>query len=117
MLFRSIAFAYYTQSLKVDYSSEKPVLLTEAYDLVWQFQMNEGNELLNKVVQVKGQVTGYDSLLIILNHKIVCQPHNTKIEKPKIGETVTMKGRCVSYDDLLEELRLDHVVQIIDKTI
>ena len=112
-----IAFAYYTQSLKVDYSSEKPVLSTEAYDLVWQFQMNEGNELLNKVVQVKGQVTGYDSLLIILNHKIVCQPHNTKIEKPKIGETVTMKGRCVSYDDLLEELRLDHVVQIIDKTI
>ena len=112
-----IAFAYYTQSLKVDYSSEVPVLSTEAYDLVWQFQMNEGNELLNKVVQVKGQVTGYDSLLIILDHKIVCQPHNTKIEKPKIGETVTMKGRCVSYDDLLEELRLDHVVQIIDKTI
>ena len=112
-----IAFAYYTQSLKVDYSSEKPVLSTEAYDLVWQFQMNEGNELLNKVVQVKGQVTGYDSLLIILNHKIVCQPHSAKIEKPKIGETVTMKGRCVSYDDLLEELRLDHVVQIIDKTI
>ncbi len=73
-------------------------------------------ELLNKVVQVKGQVTGYDSLLIILNHKIVCQPHNTKIEKPKIGETVTMKGRCVSYDDLLEELRLDHVVQIIETT-
>ena len=42
-----------------------------------------------------------DSVLINLNHKIVCQPHNTKIEKPKIGETMTMKGRCVSYDDLL----------------
>ena len=48
-----IAFAYYTQSLKVDYSSEVPVLSTEAYDLVWQFQMNEGSELLRDALKHK----------------------------------------------------------------
>ena len=109
-----IAFAYYTQSLKVDYSSEKPVLSTEAYDLVWQFQMNEVAELLNKVVQVKGKVTGYDSLLLILDHKVICQLHNEQMTRPEIGDSVSLKGRCVTYDDLLEELRLDHVIQIIE---
>ena len=87
---------------------------TDSHELTWRFQMNEGSELLNKVVQVKGKVTGYDSLLLILDHKVICQLHNEQMTRPEIGDSVSLKGRCVTYDDLLEELRLDHVIQIIE---
>ena len=109
-----IAFAYYTTSLKTDYTKEEPVIKTDAHELTWQFQMNEGSELLNQVVQVKGKVTGYDSLLLILDHRVICQLHDQQMMRPEIGDTVSLKGRCVTYDDLLEELRLDHVIQIVE---
>ena len=109
-----VAFAYYTTSLKTDYSKEEPVVSTDSHELTWRFQMNEGSELLNKVVKVKGKVTGYDSLLLILDHKVICQLHNEQMTRPEIGDSVSLKGRCVTYDDLLEELRLDHVIQIIE---
>ena len=90
------------------------MIKTDAHELTWQFQMNEGSELLNQVVQVKGKVTGYDSLLLILDHRVICQLHDQQMMRPEIGDTVSLKGRCVTYDDLLEELRLDHVIQIVE---
>jgi len=105
-------FVYYTQSLKPDYTSKEPVLTTDAHDLVWRFQMNEGSELLNQIVKVNGNVTGIDSLLVILDHQVICAPDLSAGLVPSIGESITVKGRCIGYDDLLKELRLDHVVRI-----
>lgn len=105
-------FVYYTQSLKPDYTSKEPVLTTDAHDLVWRFQMNEGSELLNQIVKVNGKVTGIDSLLVILDHQVICAPDLSAGLVPSIGESITVKGRCIGYDDLLKELRLDHVVRI-----
>ncbi|MED5316151.1 MAG: hypothetical protein VX744_00235 [Candidatus Neomarinimicrobiota bacterium] len=105
-------FVYYTQSLKPDYTSKEPVLTTDANDLVWRFQMNEGSELLNQIVKVNGNVTGIDSLLVILDHQVICAPDLSAGLVPSIGESITVKGRCIGYDDLLKELRLDHVVRI-----
>ena len=105
-------FAYYTQSLKPDYTSKEPILTTDANDLVWRFQMNEGSELLNQIVKVNGNVTGIDSLLVILDHQVICAPDLSAGLVPSIGESITVKGRCIGYDDLLKELRLDHVVRI-----
>ena len=105
-------FVYYTQSLKPDYTSKEPILTTDANELVWRFQMNEGTELLNQVVQVNGKVTGIDSLLVILDHQVICAPDPSSSLVPTIGESITIKGRCIGYDDLLKELRLDHVVRI-----
>lgn len=106
------AFMYYTKSLQTNYASEKPVLSTDASTLFWRFQMNEADNLINKVVQIKGEVTGHDSTLLILNNSLVCAPENNlKIDVP-VGKEITVKGRCLSFDDLLLELRLDHVALI-----
>ena len=76
--------------------------------------MNEGTELINQVVQFKGKVTGFDSLLIILDHRLICSPDTSLQIDIGIGDSVNLKGRCLGYDDLLEELRLDHVVKIMN---
>ena len=100
---------YYTQSMKIDYKKEKPVLVTTAKDLIWRFQVDSSKDILLKIVQVEGEVTGMDSLLLILNHKLICAPEpNTEI-KTVIGDSITVKGRCIGYDDLLDEVRMDHV--------
>ena len=64
-----VAFVYYTKSLKPDYASIKPTLITDSHDLLWRFQMNEGAELINQVVQFRGKITGFDSLLVIMDHR------------------------------------------------
>ncbi len=65
--------------------------------------------LKNKVVQIKGEVTGFDSTLLILNNSLICAPEGGEKIDVEIGRVITVKGRCVSFDDLLLELRLDHV--------
>ena len=115
-IFRSIipilalgAIYYYTQSIKINYKTEKPVLTTTATDLIWRFQVDASKDLLSRVVEVNGKVTSMDSLLVILNHKLICAPSSDTELKPVIGEDITIKGRCIGYDDLLDEVRLDHV--------
>ena len=109
-----VAFVYYTKSLKPDYASIKPTLITDSHDLLWRFQMNEGAELINQVVQFRGKITGFDSPLVIMDHRLICNPDSTMIDDLSIGDSTTLKGRCIGYDDLLEELRLDHVVKIMN---
>jgi len=109
-----VAFVYYTKSLKPDYASIKPTLITDSHDLLWRFQMNEGAELINQVVQFRGKITGFDSLLVIMDHRLICNPDSTMVDDLIIGDSITLKGRCIGYDDLLEELRLDHVVKIMN---
>jgi|TARA_B110000495_G_scaffold70741_1_gene60384 hypothetical protein len=106
------AIYYYTQSIKMNYETEKPVLVTDAKDLIWRFQMDAAKELLFQVVHVTGTITGMDSLLVILNHKLICAPDGDMKLNPIIGETVTYKGRCIGYDVLLDEVRMDHVYQL-----
>ncbi len=53
---------YYTQSMKIDYKKEKPALVTTAKDLIWRFQVDSSKDILFKIVQVEGEVTGMDSL-------------------------------------------------------
>ena len=109
-----IAFVYYTKSLKPNYASMKPTLITDSHDLLWRFQMNEGAELINQIVQFRGKITGFDSLLVIVDHRLICNPDSTMVDDLGIGDSTTLKGRCIGYDDLLEELRLDHVVKIMN---
>ena len=109
-----VAFVYYTKSLKPDYASMKPTLITDSHDLLWRFQMNEGAELINQVVQFRGKITGFDSPLVIMDHRLICNPDSTMVNDLSIGDSTTLKGRCIGYDDLLEELRLDHVVKIMN---
>ena len=109
-----IAFVYYTKSLKPNYASMKPTLITDSHDLLWRFQMNEGAELINQIVQFRGKITGFDSLLVIVDHRLICNPDSTMVDDLSIGDSTTLKGRCIGYDDLLEELRLDHVVKIMN---
>ena len=121
MIFRSIvpiialaAFVYYTKSLHPDYVNEDPIIKIDADELIWRFQVNEGKELIGQVIHITGTVTDYDSSLIILNHRIICFPEPEYFFNVESGLSLDIKGRCIGYNDLLEEIRLDHAIKLND---
>ncbi len=61
------------------------------------------------VVNITGKLTSIDGQTITLDNGIFCQ-----LEKPikniSTGNAITVKGRIIGYDDLLEELKMDQVV-------
>ena len=62
------AIIYYSKSLETNYITKEPVLVTDAKDIIWRFQVDSAKDLLFQVVEVNGKVTGMDSLLLILDH-------------------------------------------------
>ena len=107
-----IFFVYYTKNLKTDYTKLDPILKTTAHDVLWRFQMDEGEELLYNVIQINGNVTKVDSSDFVLHYKIICKPDKISDFLYSDGNKITIKGRCVRYDPIAETLLLDHVIEI-----
>ena len=107
-----VAFTYYTQKFKFDNIDSEPALITDADDLIWRFQVKEGDFLINKVIQVNGIVTELDSLLIVLNHRIICSSES-QIDA-KLRDSLKLKGRISDYDEFNDRLVIKDAVKIMN---
>jgi len=67
---------------------------------------------LNKTIEIYGVVTelGIDEL--ILDHVVFCQFANLMSQDLKLKESLSVKGRCIGYDDLLEQVKLDQCILV-----
>ena len=66
----------------------------------------------NTIVQLDGIISSIDQKGISLNdHKIYCH-FSQKINTETLikGTSITIRGRVIGYDDLLEELKLDKTI-------
>ena len=107
-----VAFTYYTQKFKFDNIESEPALITDADDLIWRFQVKEGDFLVNKVIQVNGIVTKLDSLLIVLNHRIICSSES-QIDA-KLRDSLKLKGRIIDYDEFNDRLVIKDAVKVMN---
>jgi len=79
-------------------------------DFLSKIQDNPDN-WQNKVVQLTGIITSKDEKGISLNKSIYCQFRTpTEVSPLKTTQEITIKGRIIGYDDLLEELKLDQCI-------
>ena len=62
----------------------------------------EGDFLVNKIIQVNGIVTELDSLLIVLNHRIICSSES-QIDA-NLRDSLKLKGRISDYDEFNDRL-------------
>lgn len=63
------------------------------------------------VVELSGTITSIDQRGITLNGSIYCQLEtDTSIATLQEGQNITIKGRMIGYDDLLEEIKLDQTI-------
>ncbi len=104
-----IAYSYVFKSHR-DIETEKPEFNLQAEALANQFKDNavqSETKYLNKTLEISGNITEIKETYLVLNQHIFCQ-FSTPI--PKIHDSITViniKGRCIGYDDLLEEIKLD----------
>ena len=109
-------FALYNKSHKT-YADEISAHSLSAEDLFAEYNNNhkESNDkYLGNVLSISGVVTNYSSNLIILNNRIVCsfneKDNSLSSNDITLGENLIIKGHCIGYDDLLEEVRVDHCI-------
>jgi len=107
-----IGFAFYTLTMepptsienrKVDFTGSADELLLKITDHTEEWQ--------DKIVVVSGEVTSSDDKGIMLSRKIYCQLKQvTDLQKINPSNNISLKGRIIGYDDLLEELKLDQCI-------
>ena len=109
-------FALYNKPHKT-YVNEISAYSLSAENLFAKYNNNykESNEkYLGSVLSISGVVTKYSRNLIILNNRIVCSfnEHDSSLSSNNItlGDSLIIKGHCIGYDDLLEEVRVDHCI-------
>lgn len=61
----------------------------------------------NAIVEIRGKVVSKDLNGIMLEESIYCVIKDSTIIKNKI---ITIKGRFIGYDDLLEEFKIDKCI-------
>lgn len=64
------------------------------------------NKYLNQTITVSGVITSFNNENIMINNKIFCKFDNI-VNKININDSIVVKGRCIGYDELLEEIKLD----------
>jgi len=103
-----------------DYSRLKADLSIKANTLLAEYNINEVRSngfYLNKNLLVEGIISDIvGTTIIILENGVVCNldPSQIRPENLIIGTLVSVRGRCIGFDDLLEEVRLDHSFIIQD---
>ena len=96
-----------------DFSAAQADITLEAAKLYEHYQndLSDANlKFLDKVLLVNGPVTELNSNLVIIGGNIVCSLDSSYVLDTgiKLDDKIFVKGRCIGYDDLFEEVRIDH---------
>ncbi|WP_299887467.1 hypothetical protein [uncultured Lacinutrix sp.] len=92
-------------------SEEKAAFSVTAVSLQEKFsndtQASE-TKFLNKVIEITGQVSEINETDFTLDDAVFCSVDKSNaLSKDNLSKTITIKGRCIGYDDLLEQIKLD----------
>ena len=96
-----------------DFSAAQTDITLEAVELYEHYQndLSDANlKFLDKVLLVNGIVTELNSNLVIVGGNVVCSLDSSYVLDTgiKLDDKISVKGRCIGYDDLFGEVRIDH---------
>ena len=94
---------------KRDVKSEAAAFTLKTKDIIAEFTTNAdaaNKKYLEKPVAISGVVSSVKDKEVIVDGTVNCG-FTTADASIKNGQSVTIKGRVVGYDDLLGELKLD----------
>ncbi|WP_420320399.1 OB-fold protein [Flagellimonas sp.] len=71
------------------------------------FQNEQGNRYIDQVMIISGIITEMDKNSLTLDNKVQVNFISTTQYKVEEGSGISIKGRCIGYDDLLELVKID----------
>ena len=89
--------------------SEQPIFNISAENLIEDYNANQkkaDSKYLNKTIAIEGMVSSETDSTLVLHNTVFCilsQPQKTKLTK----KNIVIKGKCIGYDELFEEIKLD----------
>jgi len=103
------AYNYVMHGAARNLENEETEFTVSSTSITSEFTTNiesANKKYLEKAVAIEGKITASNANEIILDENIVCNFKDPDLSI-RNGETITVKGRIVGYDDLLGELKLD----------
>ena len=97
-----------------NYSNTKPKITIDSSNFINEFKANSTlatEKYLNQIILVTGNTTDKLTKSVVIDNGIVCTLDSSSLkalELIQINNNVSIKGRFVGFDDLFEEIRLDH---------
>lgn len=95
-----------------DIQGEAASMEVTSSELLQLFQTQPTPDALNKTILVSGSISEFDSLSITLDNSVHCVLMEST-QDLAIGTVVQIKGRCIGYDELFEQVKIDQS-QLID---
>ena len=109
MIIAYLAYNYIYQDHR-DIQNEDAEYTVMASDMSNEFEVNPSAseaKYLNKTIIVSGEVSEVNGNQITLNNIVFCQFTDNTQQQVKTQENITVKGRFIGFDNLLEEIKLD----------
>lgn len=72
---------------------------------------NASISYIDEVIQTDGKITAIEQNTIVIDNSVQVSFQNN-VQGLAMENTITIKGRCVGYDDLLEVVKIDQAVII-----
>ena len=91
-----------------DVAAEKPAFTVASQTLAANYRKDSSRAdtlYLNKTIVVAGTVTDVRDSLLVLDASVSCAMNGRAAYS--IGKEITLKGRCIGYDELFDEVKLD----------
>jgi predicted negative regulator of RcsB-dependent stress response len=111
-----VAYQYLYQDHRniADEKASFTLTVTKIYTDFTQDEAKATGKYIDKTVLVTGKITSIDSAskTITLDQKLLARFDTMLPTNIKIEETITVKGRILGYDNLLEELQMDQSSQL-----
>lgn len=114
-LVAGIVYNYTFNSKHRNIADEAAAITLSANELFTQFQQDESLATANnldKVIEIRGKITSVEANEITLDDKISANLNTEIMPKVVHGISITIKGRCVGYDELLEVVKIDQAIII-----
>ena len=108
-----IVYAVWNKPHK-NYSNTKPNITIDSSNFINEFKTNStlaSEKYLNQIILVNGNVTDTLTKSVVLNNGIVCTLDSLSLKALgliQINNEISIKGRFIGFDDLFDEIRLDH---------
>lgn len=100
-------YAYH--GAKRDVQSEQAAFTMKTKDILADFTKNEADankKYLEKPVSISGIITSVNEKEVIIDEVVVCG-FTTADVTLKVGQSVSVKGRVIGYDDLMGGVNMD----------
>ena len=109
VLILGVLVYYYTQKPHRNITTEKVEFRLSSDSLLNEFISNEiiaSSKFLDKTLVIFGSVTEINKNFLTLDDKIYCK-FDGVIPKNNSNSKIVIKGRCIGFDSLLEQIKLD----------